>query len=173
MKKLFFLSAVTLLLAGCVSDDVHNYGINDVPTYDGIPGGFDYSTTNEVNLTVDYSAAAPLGSVFFSIYEENPMTGDALNENIKPIFSSYTNTDGIYNETITLPASAEKIYVYSGDFFVGGGIIESRINGNTATVVAQETTASARAAAPASRRAALLGLSTPSGIQTNSLETLY
>ena len=169
MKKLFFLSAVTLLLAGCVSDDVKDYGINDVPTYEGIPGGFDYSTTNDVQLNVDYSACAPMSSVFFSVYEENPMTGDALDENIKPIFSSYTKPDGTYNETVTLPASAEKIYVYSGDFFVGGGVIESRVNGNTATVVAQGTTASARAAAPASRRA----LSTPSGIQTNSLETLY
>ena len=167
MKKLFFLSAVTLLLAGCVKDDVNNYGITDVPTYEGIPGGFDYSTTNEVNLTVDYSACNTSAPVFFRVFSEDPFNGEELNPNVKPIYSNFTDGEGHFSEKIDLPSYATDLYVFTGDFFVDDQLINVKVVNNAAEAVAGTSRGSQRA--NARRRAYSQG----SGVLTNSLENLY
>jgi len=163
MKKIVFLSALSLLFVGCASDD-HNYNIDgNFPTGNGV---FDYSTVDDVQLQVDYSALAPQGQVYFSVYSENPIKDDELNENIKPVFSSYTGVDGVYNEKVTLPSYATDLYVYSGDFFVGGRVYNTKVANHQATVIADGTAA----AAPVRRAMRASALSDD---WTNSLATLY
>ena len=53
MRKIISLSAVALLFAGCVSNDVDDYR-SDNPTDDAAKVNlFDFSTVSEVKLTVD------------------------------------------------------------------------------------------------------------------------
>ena len=84
---------------------------------------FDFSTSQEVDLIVDYSAFDARIPIFFSVYREDPIknagTEDYIDENIKPIFSGYTEKNGKFDETITLPSYAKVIYVVTGNFVVG------------------------------------------------------
>lgn len=168
MIKVLFLSAAILLLTGCVSDDIGQPNNVYNPNAKVIPGGFDYSTTSKVNLNVDYSACTPMGSVFFSVYSENPFKDDELDESIEPIFSSYTDIDGTYKQTVTLPAYATELYVYSGNFFVTNDVITAKVVDRTAVAVAKNTDVAEAPARRAARRS-----SEASGELTQSLETLY
>ena len=85
---------------------------------------FDFSTTQEVDLIVDYSAFNAKIPVFFSVYSVNPFVnenkeGEYINENIKPIFAGYTEPDGKYDQTVTLPAYAKVLHIVTGNFLVG------------------------------------------------------
>ena len=85
---------------------------------------FDFSTSQEVNLYVDYSDFKAKIPIFFSVYRDNPikeegLPGEYFDESMKPIFSAYTGLDGQYDETITLPSYASRIYVVTGNFLVG------------------------------------------------------
>ena len=165
MKKIKLLTlTLAILTASCVSHDFD--GVNGEPPKDAekkVANTFDFSTVSEVTLSVDYSACAPKGPVFFSVYSENPMKGDELDESISPIYSNYTNKEGRFNQKITLPAYAENLYVYCGDFFIASDILSAKVSGGVANVVAESAPAAAR------RRAH----SNDIGEQTQSLETLY
>lgn len=85
---------------------------------------FDFSTTQEVDLIVDYSEFQANIPVFFSVYRENPIKNEFsineyFDESIKPLFSGYTGKDGKFDETITLPAYAKVLHVVTGNFLVG------------------------------------------------------
>ena len=85
---------------------------------------FDFSTSQEVDLIVDYSDFEANVPVFFSVYNVNPFvnentTSEYIDENIKPIFSGYTGKDGKFDETVTLPAYAKRLHVVTGNFLVG------------------------------------------------------
>ena len=85
---------------------------------------FDFSTTQEVDLIVDYSDFQANIPVFFSVYATNPFVnentlGEYISEDIKPIFAGYTGKDGRFDETITLPAYAKVLHVVTGNFLVG------------------------------------------------------
>ena len=118
MKRIetyLFLFFATIILWSCHSRDLYdpNFGKNDAEA-----NTFDFSTTQSVKLTVDYSASGA-GAVFFSIYDEYPMSDDTdpvLRDDIQPVFEAYTNKSGIFNTEITLPAYAEHLYIYTGNF---------------------------------------------------------
>ena len=98
MRKIISLSAVALLFAGCVSNDVDDYR-SDNPTDDAAKVNlFDFSTVSEVKLTVDYSASKPTAPIFFKVYSEDPFDGDELNENIKPVYAGFTDADGLFSQ---------------------------------------------------------------------------
>ena len=85
---------------------------------------FDFSTTQEVDLRVDYSDFNAKIPVFFSVYNVNPFVnentiGEYINPNIKPIFAGYTEPNGKYDQTVTLPAYAKVLHVVTGNFLVG------------------------------------------------------
>ena len=85
---------------------------------------FDFSTTQEVDLIVDYSAFNANVPVFFSVYNVNPFvnenqTGEYIDESIRPIFSGYTNKNGLFDETVTLPKYAKRLHIVTGNFLVG------------------------------------------------------
>lgn len=85
---------------------------------------FDFSTSQEVDLIVDYSAFNAKIPVFFSVYNVNPFVNENkideyIDENIKPIFAGYTDANGKYDETVTLPAYAKVLHIVTGNFLVG------------------------------------------------------
>ncbi len=85
---------------------------------------FDFSTTQAVDLIVDYSDYKTYGPVLFNVYSVNPIVNEDteseyVNENIEPIFTAYTNEKGMFDATITLPAYAKVLHIVTGDFTIG------------------------------------------------------
>lgn len=85
---------------------------------------FDFSTTQEVDLMVDYSDFDIHGPVFFQVYSENPIVNEGeyneyVNAKVEPIMEAYTDARGIYDETVTLPAYAKELHVVTGNFMIG------------------------------------------------------
>ncbi len=75
-------------------------------------------------MRVDYSDFNAKIPVFFSVYNVNPFVnentiGEYINPNIKPIFAGYTEPNGKYDQTVTLPAYAKVLHVVTGNFLVG------------------------------------------------------
>jgi LruC domain-containing protein len=168
MKKFFVLSLTALLFAACASNDVDSVddsklvyiGEKEASDY------FDFSTSNDVMLTVDYSANSPIAPVFFRVYSENPFNGDELDPNIKPVYSNYTDGQGRFSQSVELPSYATNLYIFTGDFFVDEQLMNVQVANKVASAIAGSTRGVQRAAA--NRRA-----SQGSGVLTNSLETLY
>jgi len=128
---------------------------------------FDFSTAQLVNLNIDYSAYQTHGPVFFSVYGENPFEGtDAeatLRTDIKPIYENYTNAQGKFSGKVKLPAYAEQLYIFTGNFFVMDQLITAPVLNGIASATAENFGSSTRGA-----------LAMPkAGAATNSLETLY
>lgn len=85
---------------------------------------FDFSTTRQVDLIVDYSDFKVYGPVKFSIYSANPIVNENeyneyVNESIDPIFEAYTGPDGKFDATITLPSYAKVLHIVTGNFMIG------------------------------------------------------
>jgi LruC domain-containing protein len=156
-------SAMTII--SCQSHDLYNPEFEEKPKPEA--NTFDFSTIQSVNLNVDYSACAA-GAVFFSIYSENPMSEDSdpvLRNDVEPVFESFTNSSGIFNETVMLPAFAEHLYIYTGNFFVKDQLLECDVRNGSANVTAQDSRITTRGLFAKTRSGG--------GVQTNSLETLY
>ena len=80
----------------CTDSDDFVDGNEDKPTTSSKTkaNSFDFSTTQDVDLIVDYSAFKANVPVFFSVYNTNPFVnenqvGEYIDESIKPIFSGY------------------------------------------------------------------------------------
>lgn len=85
---------------------------------------FDFSTTQEVDLIVDYSAFNANVPVFFSVYSVNPFVNENkvdeyIDENIRPIYAAYTDKYGKFDQTVNLPAYARVLHIVTGNFLVG------------------------------------------------------
>lgn len=167
MKKIetyLFLFLATIILWSCHSRDLYDPDFGKV---EAEANTFNFSTTQSVKLTVDYSACGA-GAVFFSIYDEYPMTDDddpVLRKDIQPIFESYTNRSGLYNSVVTLPAFAEHLFIYTGNFFVKEQLIECDVLNGSAKVSASSSYTMTRSAFATTR-----GFDED---QTTSLATLY
>ena len=173
MKRMTTFAAIGLLvLVSCSkSKDLYDPNISSgdkpEPEIKVEANTFDFSTTQSVNLAVDYSACNA-GAVWFSIYADYPLSDDpdpVLKNDLQPVFEAFTNTSGIFNETITLPAYAKHLYVYTGNFFVNDQLLECDVLSGSAKVTAQSATAATRGAFARTRG--------EDGTQTNSLATLY
>lgn len=124
---------------------------------------FDFSTVNNVALTVDYSACDPVTPVFFRVYNEDPFEGDELNKNIKPIYSNFTDANGRFSQTIELPSYADDLYIFTGDFFIDEQLMNAKVTDNRAIAKANSSQAAA-----ARRR-----VSPGSGVLTDDMTYLY
>lgn len=123
MRACLFACAV-ILVSSCKDTDDFFTEKETNPTVKGGANTFDFSTSQEVDLRVDYSDFNANIPVYFSVYNVNPFvnentTEEYVNENIKPIFSGYTDKQGRYDETVTLPAYAKRLHVVTGNFLVG------------------------------------------------------
>ena len=107
--------------ASCTDKSLDDFGSNlNEQTFNT----FDFSTTkDEISINVSYAGCGIEVPVFFEIYDEDPVvwnetgSGHKLKEDVKPIFSSYTNEKCVYSGTISLPAYINKVWVYSPSFF--------------------------------------------------------
>ena len=60
-------------MAGCVDKSKYQMSVDPEEGISGkVANSFDFSTVQNVNLSVDYSAFKTYGPVFFGIYTENP-----------------------------------------------------------------------------------------------------
>ena len=146
MKKIFTIAVLgTLLLFSCSKDfDVvaPPSSYEEVPPA-GVPNSFDFSTVQQVQLNVDYSAFQTHGAVFFGVYTQNPIItvedapDDQWNEAVTPIFEDYTGADGKYSATIELPTYAQHLYIATGNFFTGMRVMEADVKSGTVSAVAK------------------------------------
>lgn len=124
------------IFASCNNKDVYN-GEDDQTSEKS--DFFDFSTMQEVQLNVSYEV--PEGfRVYFEAYTENPLFVDEYGNYVKkdgilPFLEGYTNTKGVCELPVTLPAYATDIYVYSPT--VGVPVILSGKIENKKTVLEQ------------------------------------
>ena len=123
-SRLCILAFASVVAISCKdTDDFFDRGSEPSPT-DQAAKTFDFSTSQEVDLIVDYSAFNAKIPVFFSVYNVNPFVNENkvdeyIDENIKPIFAAYTEPDGKYDQTVTLPSYAKVLHIVTGNFLVG------------------------------------------------------
>ena len=168
--------ALGALAVSCSKTDVYdanantNQGNEQKVETPKVANTFNFSTTQNVALTIDYSADKVPTAVFFSIYDENPLNVEVsedgyetrtLKEELTPIYENYTNSNGVFNRTIELPSYAKHLYVLTGDFTVSQTLMEADVQGGAAKLVSGSAKAATRAAG------------TRAGEQTTSLETLW
>lgn len=121
--KACLCASVILVVASCKDTDEF-FSRNEDAAEVREANEFDFSTSQDVDLIVDYSEFDAKIPVFFSVYSVNPFvnentTEEYINENIKPIFAGYTEPNGKYDQTVTLPAYAKVLHIVTGNFLVG------------------------------------------------------
>lgn len=142
---------------------------------------FDFSTTRGVDLIVDYSDFDIHGPVKFSIYNVNPIVNENdydeyVDESIEPIFEAYTDSDGKFDETITLPAYAKVLHIVTGNFMIGlkrkaveviNGVANMKLSADESSTSAQNSPAT-RAPGPGENVNSLAGMKGLSFNYTNN-----
>ena len=131
-------------MASCVDKSKYEMSINPGDSMPGeVANSFDFSTVQNVNLNVDYSAFKTYGPVFFGVYTENPIIevegapDDKWNEKVKPIYEDYTEANGKFNAVVELPTYAQHLYIATGNFFTGMMVMETDVQNGAASVVAE------------------------------------
>jgi LruC domain-containing protein len=148
---MMLLTLMSVMMFSCKDKDLYDPNAVKPGEEQKVANTFDFSTVQDVMLTVDYSAFNTHGPVFFSIYHENPFVGEGedehLDENIKPIYEDYTDKSGRFNQTVELPAYAKHLYVVTGNFFVTERLMETDVQngGAKATAKSAGTRAASRA----------------------------
>ena len=143
------IMAAAMTFVSCADWDMPHYGAAQP---DQTINNFDFSTTSgEITLNVSYAGCGVKTPVFFELYDEEPITwneegnGYVKKEDVKALYSAYTDENCVFSGTITLPAYVEKVWVYSPAFFAKT-LMEANVVGNTITVSDTDGTRSARAA---------------------------
>ena len=118
---------------------------------------FDFSTTSEVDLQVEYSGFETLGPVRFSIYGTNPVVNENTEEqyvskDIKPLMQVYTDEYGKFDQTLTLPAYAKELHIVTGNLAIGFSHETVKVVNHEAKVVVKND-GSTQLAARSPRRA--------------------
>jgi LruC domain-containing protein len=133
-------------MAGCVDKSKYEMSVDPSGNTPGeAPNSFDFSTVQNVNLNVDYSAFKTYGPVFFGVYTENPFIevegapDPQWKEDVKPIFEDYTEANGKFNAVVELPAYAQHLYIATGNFFTGMMLLEADVKNGAASAVAENT----------------------------------
>lgn len=111
----------------------------EVPVVPSSYNNFNFSTTkDDINLSVSYAGCGIKTPVHFEVYDQNPTvengtgTGFTLKEDLKPLFTSYTDEDCVFNGTISLPSYVQKVWIYSHSFFAKT-LMEAEVIGNSIT----------------------------------------
>lgn len=105
------LAGVTLLFS-CNESDIYR---PDVPSQKEKGEFFDFSTTREYQLNIDYGLKDY--PIIFEIYTEDPFStaseGELIKKEIEPVFRAATDAKGVFTGKITLPAALNQIYIHS------------------------------------------------------------
>ena len=162
LSKVCSLVFLAFLLVAC--GDKFQFDPSNNPGGDGnkkVANTFNFSTVQEVQLSVDYSAFKTYGPVFFGVYTQNPFIegsdADLWDENATPIFEDYTDANGKFSEVVELPTYAQHLYIATGNFFTGMYLMEADVKNSSASVVAENLNV---VASPVLNRAAGPGEST-------------
>ncbi|NDV66213.1 LruC domain-containing protein [Bacteroides sp. 224] len=118
--NLFALACIIASLSVFTGCEDKNYFDPDAGNPKEVRGGsstLDYSTTQSVELLLNYDVAAGFVSTF-DVYTENPLTKEGcLRTDLKPITGGI-NVAGVSKLNRTIPAYVKDLYVYSSDLFV-------------------------------------------------------
>ena len=103
-----FLLILSVLFIACNRNENHPTG-SMKPSND-----FSFSTVNEgVSVNVEYANTGVNASVYFEVYDTCPVDLDDQGnnyvkcDNVLPIFSGYTDVNGRFSGTVSLPDYAE------------------------------------------------------------------
>ncbi len=109
------VAAFTALLTGCVKDP------NNTPDIGGGNDGsdkFDYATTVNARLNVDYSMKG--NKALFEVYAENPVIDKegvpVRKQGVNALLKAYTDQNCSYSGVVDLPIGTETIYLYSENY---------------------------------------------------------
>lgn len=95
---------------------------------------FDFNTSNEVSLNIDYGPLASKALV--QVYSENPME-EATAEDQTPkgdlVFSAFLNESGCFNGSINLPGHVDHLYFYTSSM-AGPQVLDAKVDGNNIEV---------------------------------------
>ena len=107
------MMAAGMTFVSCADWDMPHYGAAQP---DQTINNFDFSTTSgEITLNVSYAGCGVKTPVFFELYDEEPITwneegnGYVMKEDVKALYSAYTDENCVFSGTITLPAYVEKV----------------------------------------------------------------
>ncbi len=118
MKKILYATSIILIiLAGC-KKDVSDYSTNTDPTVNSIldlevEGNFDWSNNTKVFVRAEALSnnGSPLSGVRFEVYLQDPGEGEDAADMRVSTASGMTNSQGIFETTIHVPAFQESIYI--------------------------------------------------------------
>ena len=116
------IACVSFVAVSC-SDNDNFFSSDEKKTTVNEANTFDFSTTRKVDLLVEYSGFKLYGPVLFSVYSVNPIVNEGsgleyVDESIEPIFSGYTDENGKFDATISLPAYAKVLHIVTGNFMI-------------------------------------------------------
>ena len=150
ITRICMFACVCIATVSCSKDEFFEKDGSE-SSEEKVANTFDFSTTQDVDLIVDYSDFEIYGPVLFSVYNVNPIVkentiDEYVDEDVEPIYEAYTDAQGKFDATITLPAYAKVLHVVTGNVFIGlrRAVVEV-INGEAKVKVDKNTTWAARA----------------------------
>lgn len=111
LAKIVFLS-VLLFGVGCSEKDL----------YEGEPitsksDYFDYATTQDVSVDINYGLNIDDYLILFEIYDEYPLVEDNdgawVKKDIEPLYRAAADENGKYSGTVRFPADVKNVWLYS------------------------------------------------------------
>lgn len=109
-KSLLLGIAFVAALSSCKKDDDNNVVNNNIKirqnTRDlNIPSGFNFETTENINLNMTIGSQSPIpGKYLLKIYKENPSSDKS------PVYQAFIDENNSLTEQIQVPAAYEKLY---------------------------------------------------------------
>lgn len=134
---------------------------------------FDFSTSQQVDLKVNYTQLGVAKSqIFFEVYAENPLefNGESyqMKENALSLYGGYTDSEGAFNKTITLPAYAKNLYIVTPAFYATQ-LLTATVSSGQAVATDATTKAITRATGTAGK----LTTDLPSTLKANYNNTFW
>lgn len=131
LKTIIFTALLTFGLSSCTDKDVYQGPKEEEKEFNE----FNYSTVQStVNLEVSYLNCGVEANVYFELYDEMPVTVGEYNyikqDDVLPLFTSYTADNCIFNGEVELPAYVKKVYIYTPAFFARTLIEAEVVNGS-------------------------------------------
>lgn len=109
-------TAFAMLPTGCIERPDETPGPDEPDDQGG--NRYDYATTVDVPLNVDYSRKG--NKIMFEVYAENPVAvkdgAYVRKDGVKALLSAYTDSDGKYSGVVNLPTAVDMAYLYSESY---------------------------------------------------------
>ena len=139
MKVGVGMLAMTMTFSSCMEEGDMSTG-----KYHSLANNFDFSTVNKVNINIQYQNSGIKFFTYFEVYDQMPVkeVGNIYQKKagIKALFTGYTDENGHYSGTATIPSYCTKLYVYSPNMF-SARLLEGEIENGVLTVSASDQTA--------------------------------